>query len=900
MLDEENIRSRKFPKNLCGLSILLINLAINLISINMSEATSKFQDKIAIKYQIFNSLFLTLPFEEITNTGVLLPVLFHECEKGFAAKKNPQEIVNKFFKNHTTAESDEDKLSLLFKFIQYIERQVVLFDAVEDAAFEEINDLNGNGTVKFLFRRSQSQNKTDRLLKKINDFKIRVVLTAHPTQFYPGRVLSIINELEQAIRANNLKGINDLLQQLGRTAFVSKEKPTPYDEAVRLMWYLENVFYHSVANVHKRVRKELVKHGIKDYDKDIVSIGFWPCGDRDGNPFVTSENTLDVARELKHKIFICYFRDAKKMRKRLTFTGVDEAVEKVYHKLSNTIFNTRGSRYQDKQDLIKDLQDIRDYVIEHHQGLFLEGLEDFIIKVKMFGFHFTSMDIRQDSSIHIETLNDVFAAMSSGKTDIKGSIPKDYDSLSDKEKIKVLLTMEGSIDPEIFKEGLTRQTLKSIYALKTIQDENGEEACHRYIISNTQSALNMMEVYALARICGWEADKMNFDIVPLFETIDDLQNANAIMDELYKHKVYGAHIERRQRKQYVMLGFSDGTKDGGYLKANWSIFQAKENLSTIARANDVKVVFFDGRGGPPARGGGNTNKFYSSLGKNIDDHEIQLTIQGQTISSNFGTLNSSQYNMEQLFCAGLENSVFKGDVAELNDKQKVLIEDLANISYKTYCDFKAHPRFVEYLEDVSVLKFYGKTNVGSRPSKRKKDAKLKLEDLRAIPFVGAWSQMKQNVPGFFGFGAALKAYEDQGDLGEVKSLYQKSLFFRTLVENSMQSLSKTYFPLSAYLEKDPKFGEFWKWIYTEYETSKRLLLEISGQDTLLEKSPNISSSIELRENIILPLITLQQYALMQLKAIEKGESKNTKLLPVYEKAIIRAFFGSINASRNSA
>lgn len=866
----------------------------------MTESTTKFQDKIAIKYQIFNSLFLTLPFEEITNTGVLLPVLYHECEKGFAAKKNPQEIVNKFFKSHTAAQTDEEKLNLLFKFIQYIERQVVLFDAIEDAAFEEINDLNGNGTVKFLFRRSESQNKTDRLLKKLQDFKVRVVLTAHPTQFYPGRVLSIINELESAIRSNSLKSINDLLQQLGRTAFVSKEKPTPYDEAVRLMWYLENVFYHSVSNVHKRVRKELVKHGVKDFDKDIVSIGFWPCGDRDGNPFVTAESTLDVARELKHRIFICYFRDAKKMRKRLTFTGVDEAVEKVYHKLSNTIFNTRGSRYKDKNDLIKDLEGIRDYVIEHHQGLFIDELEDFIIKVKMFGFHFTSMDIRQDSSIHVQTVADVLAAFAKGNIGLKGNIPENYEELSEKAKIKALLSLEGEIDPELFEEGLTRETLKSFYALKEVQKENGEEACHRYIISNTQSALNLIEVYALARICGWETENMTFDIVPLFETIDDLQNANGIMEYLYQHKTYAAHVARRGMKQYQMLGFSDGTKDGGYLKANWSIFQAKENLSAIARANGVKVVFFDGRGGPPARGGGNTNKFYSSLGKNIDDHEIQLTIQGQTISSNFGTLNSSQYNMEQLFCAGLENTVFKGDVAELNDKQKELIDDLASKSYNTYCDFKAHPRFVEYLEDVSVLQYYGKTNVGSRPSKRKKNAKLKLGDLRAIPFVGAWSQMKQNVPGFFGFGAALKTYEEEGRLNEIKTLYQKSLFFKTLVENSMQSLSKTYFPLSAYLEKDPKFGEFWKWIYSEYETSKRLLLEISGQDSLLEKSPNIGSSIELREKIILPLITLQQYALMQLKAIEKGQSKNTKLLPVYEKAIIRAFFGSINASRNSA
>ena len=866
----------------------------------MSESSSTFHDKVAIKFQIFNSLFLTLPFEEITNTAVLLPVLYHECEKGFGLKKNPKEIIDKFFKNHTAATTEEDKIKLLFKFIQYIERQVVLFDAIEDAAFEEINDLNGSGTVKFVFDRSISQNKTEKLLKKIEDFKVRVVLTAHPTQFYPGRVLSIIGELESAIRTNNLKLINDLLQQLGRTAFVSKEKPTPYDEAERLMWYLENVFYHSVSNVHKRIREEMHKHGVDNYDKDIVSIGFWPCGDRDGNPFVTAETTIDASRELRHRIFICYFRDAKKMRKRLTFSGVDESVEKVYHKLSNTIFNTRGARYKDKFQLISDLEGIRDYVIKHHQGLFIDEVEDFIIKVKLFGFHFTSMDIRQDSSIHQNVITDIVAAILNKKVTVKGLSPKNYENLSEDEKIAILLSWEGEVNPDVFEDDMTKETLRSFYAMKEIQKENGEEACHRYIISNTQSPLNMMEVYALARICGWKVEEMNFDIVPLFETIDDLANAYSIMDYLYKHKVYGAHVKSRHSKQYVMLGFSDGTKDGGYLKANWSIFKAKENLSTLARENKIKVVFFDGRGGPPARGGGNTNKFYSSLGDKIDDHEIQLTIQGQTISSNFGTLNSSQFNMEQLICAGLENSVFKGDVAKLNDKQRDIISDLADKSYTSYVNFKAHPRFVEYLENVSVLQYYGKTNIGSRPSKRKKAEKLSLKDLRAIPFVGAWSQMKQNVPGFFGFGAALKAYEDAGKLDEVKDLYEKSLFFKTLAENSMQALSKTYFPLTAYLEKDPTYGEFWKLIYNEYLNTKRLLLEISGQSSLLEKSSNIKSSIELREKIILPLITIQQYALMQIKAIERKEREGKELLPVFEKVIIRAFFGSINASRNSA
>ena len=272
------------------------------------DLNSKFSNKVAAKYQIYNSLFLTLPFEEITNTGVLLPVLFKECQDGFNAKKNPTEIIDTFFEKHADVENEEERIQLLFKFMQYIERQVVLFDAVEDAAFEEINDLNGNGTVRYVFNRASSQQKMDKLIKKLEDFKVRIVLTAHPTQFYPGRVLSIIGELENAIRESDLQKINELLQQLGRTAFVTKEKPTPYDEAIRLMWYLENVFYHSVGNVHARVRRELAKQGVTNYDKDIINIGFWPCGDRDGNPFVTSEATLDVARELKHKIFICYFR----------------------------------------------------------------------------------------------------------------------------------------------------------------------------------------------------------------------------------------------------------------------------------------------------------------------------------------------------------------------------------------------------------------------------------------------------------------------------------------------------------------------------------------------------------------------------------------------------------------
>jgi phosphoenolpyruvate carboxylase len=194
------------------------------------------------------------------------------------------------------------------------------------------------------------------------------------------------------------------------------------------------------------------------------------------------------------------------------------------------------------------------------------------------------------------------------------------------------------------------------------------------------------------------------------------------------------------------------------------------------------------------------------------------------------------------------------------------------------------------------MQFYGQANIGSRPSKRGKSTELVFSDLRAIPFVGAWSQLKQNVPGFFGFGSAIKNLDDQGRISEVQTLFKKSLFFRTLVENSMQSLSKTYFPLTDYMKNDKKYGEFWQWIHKEYELTLECLSKVSGQKKLLERNPSIRASIKLRENIVLPLLTIQQYALMSLRDSDRDKDLDEK----YRKLVIRSMYGNINAARNSA
>ena len=852
---------------------------------------ARFNDNVLSKYQIYNSIFMTLPFDTISNTGVLLP-LFHElCKKGFQEGENPTEIVDTFFNKYQENPTEKEKTDLLFRFIQYIERQVVLFDAIEDAAFPVVNNMDGIGTLRNSKETAILGDKKEALKAHLEDFKVRVVLTAHPTQFYPGAVLGIITDLDKAIQNDDLLLIKKLLAQLGKTPFYKKTKPTPYDEAVSLIWYLENVFYHSVSKIYNYIQNNI--YDGNPMDNEIIDLGFWPGGDRDGNPFVTTQITLDVAERLRQSVLRSYYRDIRRLKRRFTFDGVQEILSTIEKRLYKHVVRSY-SKVNFSQDIFLDeLEKARTIIETKHQSLFIEELDDFINKVRIFGFHFATLDIRQDSRVHHTAFTQIVKDLQhTGDT----TFPKNYSFLTEAEQIEILAVVKGNIDPKMLTDDTSVSTIESIYALKQIQLRNGERGANRYIISNNQTALNVMETFAMLNLCGFK-NELPVDVIPLFETVEDLQNAEEVMRTLYANRTYRYHLEKRKNKQTIMLGFSDGTKDGGYLMANWGIFKAKEALTKVSREFDIAVIFFDGRGGPPARGGGKTHQFYASLGPTIEDKEIQLTVQGQTISSNFGTKHSSQYNLEQLISSGIKNDIFTKD--QLNDQNRALIEDMAEISYKTYVDFKNHPQFLPYLEKMSTLKYYAKTNIGSRPSKRGGSDKLDFSALRAIPFVGSWSQLKQNVPGFFGVGTALKKYEDAGRFDEIIAFYNASDFFKTLLENSMMSLTKSFFELTAYMADDAEFGEFWKLIYEEYKTTKSLLLKLTGHKELMENFPVGRASIEIREQIVLPLLTIQQFALKQIQELQASEGNKEKIA-VYEKMVMRSLFGNINASRNSA
>lgn len=852
-----------------------------------------FDQVVGSRYHIYNSLFLNLPFQDIHRTGTFLPLFQQYCERGFDEGKSAQDIIPQFFSDLNPVASRKEQFDLLFNFIQYVERQVALFDSIEDASFEKINDMRGSGTVSSLVMRAQFENRTEKLRQVLEDFSLRIVLTAHPTQFYPGPVLGILTDLEKMIREGDLARINLLLQQMGKTGFINREKPTPYDEAVSLCWYLENVFYQAIPEIVEQLAGSL-NIDVKEWKNDrLIVIGFWPGGDRDGNPFVNTGITLRVAERLQETIFKCYYRDIRSLRRRLTFKGVDKVIQEIERKIYQRSFGGQRS-YGTPAELLAELNEARGILATRHDGLFIDMLDNLILKVKLFGFHFASLDIRQDSRKIDFVWESVLEELSNSGKAKGASVLRDQ---SEDEQINFFLQLKEDIASVNVVDDFVKETISSILSIKEIQELNGPTGCHRYTISNCQSALHVIEVYVLGKLLIGDDKGLALDVVPLFETIDDLAHAPAIMDRLFSIPEYRQHLKKRGDKQTIMLGFSDGTKDGGYLRANWSIFKAKENLTATCRKHGITALFFDGRGGPPARGGGNTHDFYASLGDTIETHEVQITIQGQTISSNFGRLASCKYNLEQLLSAGLQNNVFDQSQNHLSDDDKQLLDELADAGYQAYLGLKHHEKFVPYLEKVTPLSFYGDTNIGSRPTKRSASAGLKFEDLRAIPFVGAWAQMKQNIPGFYGVGSAISEFEKRGKGEQLKKLYRSSMFFRTLIGNSMMSLTKSFYPATHYLANDPEFGAFWHVLFNEFKLASEKVLSISGLNELMENNPTIRSSVRLRERIVLPLIGIQQYALMNLRNL-KDEDKPYEEL--YRKLIIRCMFGIINAARNSA
>ncbi|HLS96868.1 MAG TPA: phosphoenolpyruvate carboxylase [Sphingobacterium sp.] len=855
----------------------------------ISQKQSVFHNEVLTRFDLYKSLFLTLPFQRVKHTGTVLPFFSTHCEKGVDEHLAPEDIIDSFFGQYEQYVQEEDRLDFLFRIVQYIERQVVLFDAVEDSAFQTVGKADESGVLQSLFQRAQGKPELKKqIVNKLRDFSVRLVLTAHPTQFYPGPVLAIINDLIDALKGNDVPNIQLLLQQLGKTPFINKEKPTPVDEAASLAWFLENVFYKVASEIQSNIDSEL-EVPTEDV-KQLIELGFWPGGDRDGNPNVTAESTKKVASMLRTILFRCYYRDFRLLKRRITFRGTEKYLDLLQDLFYENSFNPSDNPTDETATILENLNGVKDVLNERHGGLFVELVEDLIRKVITFGCHFTTLDIRQDSSILRKTFNYLVERHPDTAIDLEKVVS------SEKDKETQIKFSELNLDYGEEADSLVVDTLEVIRLLKDIQRSGSERAAQRFIISNCQQASDILGLMQLFLWSGWKKDALTIDFVPLFETVDDLSRAAQVMRSLYTNEVYAQHVKRRGNKQTIMLGFSDSTKDGGYLMANWSIYKAKIELTAIAREYDVDLVFFDGRGGPPARGGGKTQRFYASMGKEIANEHIQLTIQGQTISSQYGSLDTARYNIEQLLHAGIISEIEQKDGDTLTTKQKEIIDQMAHESHAKFMDLRKHPLFLKYLETLSPLKQLSEVNISSRPVKRNSGKELRLEDLRAISFVTSWSQLKQNIPGFYGVGTALQWAEENNLWSYVKNLYEHSGMFKTIIDNCMMSMTKSNFDITSYMQYDATFGDFWKMLRAEYELTKQYVLKLSNSSVLMEDYPIERASILAREKIVLPLLIIQHYAIRTLLKKELPEEQET----AYRKLIARTIYGVVNAGRNLA
>jgi len=845
-----------------------------------TKRLEEFKKTVTNKFNIYNSLFLSLPYNNIENVGVLIPLLLDQCEKGLKEGKDPQEILEVFFTNFVDIKDERERLDFMFKIVQYVERQVVLYDSVEDSAFSKLQKYSSSLTIKDYFELVNRTKNWDKVSKKLSTFSARIVLTAHPTQFYTPAILDIIAELRTLIDEDRIHDIDVTLQQLGLTSLINAKKPTPLDEAKNIIYILRNTYYDAVGELYQYVKGNIRDDKFNNYN--LMKLGFWPGGDRDGNPYVTADITKQVADELRLTLMKCYYNELKGLRKKLTFKDMQVDINALSDKLYKAMFNP--DVLVSYEEIIACLNGVREKLIANYHELYLDELDQFMDKVHIFKTHFATLDIRQDHSKHLLAVETVLKK--------HGVIKENVHELSEGELVRLLLKENFNLDPKDFEDEIVKDTITNIQNLKAIQEKNGEEGCNRYIISNSEDIFSVLFVFGLFRWSGWDEKKITFDIVPLFETMKGMDASEKVMQTLFDIPQYRQHLERRRDVHTIMLGFSDGTKDGGYLKANWSILKTKETLSKVCKKNGIAAIFFDGRGGPPARGGGKTHRFYAAQTKDVANHEIQLTIQGQTITSTYGTKEQFIHNSEQLLTAGLSNNLF-GKELTISAAQRKLIEELSELSFDKYDALKQHEKFMPYLEHRSTLKYYTKANIGSRPGKRGNKKQLTLSDLRAISFVGSWSQLKQNVPGYFGLGTAINKLKEEGRLNEVKKLYKDVPFFRALMHNSMMSLAKSNFNLTSYMKEDPEFGAFWNILNDEFQLSKKMLLQISGDKILMEDEAVSRESVKIREQIVLPLLVIQQNALYHI-------TQNSEYKELYEKIVTRSLYGNINASRNSA
>ncbi|MFD3261609.1 phosphoenolpyruvate carboxylase [Paenibacillus lentus] len=807
---------------------------------------------------------------------------------------------------------------------------------LERSAGESVQSGSIEASVKNLKEHGFNYAEAQEILEGMS---LELVMTAHPTEAMRRAILDIHKRIaDDVMQLDNPtltfrereqlreKLLNEVIT-LWQTDELRDRKPTVIDEVRNGMYYFHETLFQVLPEVYLELERCLSKYYPEHlwHVPTYLRFGSWIGGDRDGNPSVTADVTWQTLKMQRKLVVREYQRYLAELFKHLSFstTIVDvtdeleasiqrDRLQVTMHKtpqwlnekepyrvkltymtekLHNLLDDSKkGSpeRYADVKELIKDLK-IIDRSLRHHYADYVADthIQKMIRQVELFGFHTATLDIRQHSQEHENAMTEILANM---------NIVSNYAELQEEEKIKLLERLLNDPRPltSPYQE-YSESTTECLNVYRTVfraQQEFGNQCITSYLISMTEAASDILEVMVFSKEVGLfrkEADGTvicTLQSVPLFETIDDLHAAPGIMGTLFSMPIYRQSVAAMNDLQEIMLGYSDSNKDGGVVTANWELRVALKQITAAADEHGVKLKFFHGRGGALGRGGMPLNRSILVQPAETIGGGIKITEQGEVISSRYSLKGIAYRSLEQATSALITaaiNAKLHRDNDENEQKWEEISAGISETSLKKYQDLVfREPDFLKYFKESTPLLEVGELNIGSRPSKRKNSDRF--EDLRAIPWVFAWTQSRYLFPAWYAAGTGLyQFYQDKEDnLKVLQEMYENFSFFRSVIDTLQFAVVKADLVIAkeyaAMCSDDEVRDRIFKQIEEEFYLTKDMILKITGQTDILDHNPGLQESIRQRNPYIDPLSYLQVQLLSELRAIREKDQDDPILL----------------------
>ncbi|MDG7427508.1 phosphoenolpyruvate carboxylase [Streptococcus pneumoniae] len=741
------------------------------------------------------------------------------------------------------------------------------------------------------------------------------VLTAHPTQVQRKSMLDLTNHIHSLLRKyrdvklgliNKDKWYNDLrryIEIIMQTDMIREKKLKVTNEITNAMEYYNSSFLKAVPHLTTEYKRLAQAHGLNLKQAKPITMGMWIGGDRDGNPFVTAK-TLKQSALTQCEVIMNYYdkkiyqlyrefslstsivnvskqvREMARQSKDNSIYREKELYRRALFDIQSKIQATKtyliedeevGTRYETANDFYKDLIAIRDSLLENKGESLISGdFVELLQAVEIFGFYLASIDMRQDSSVYEACVAELLKS---------AGIHSRYSELSEEEKCDLLLK-ELEEDPRILsathaeKSELLAKELAIFKTARVLKDKLGDDVIRQTIISHATSLSDMLELAILLKEVGLvDTERARVQIVPLFETIEDLDHSEETMRKYLSLSLAKKWIDSRNNYQEIMLGYSDSNKDGGYLSSCWTLYKAQQQLTAIGDEFGVKVTFFHGRGGTVGRGGGSTYEAITSQPlKSIKDR-IRLTEQGEVIGNKYGNKDAAYYNLEMLVSAAINRMItHKKSDTNTPNRYEAIMDQVVDRSYDVYRDLVfGNEHFYDYFFESSPIKAISSFNIGSRPAARK--TITEIGGLRAIPWVFSWSQSRVMFPGWYGVGSSFKEFINKNpeNIAILRDMYQNWPFFQSLLSNVDMVLSKSNMNIAfeyAKLCEDEQVKAIYETILNEWQVTKNVILAIEGHDELLADNPYLKASLDYR----MPYFNILNYIQLELiKRQRRGE-----------------------------